>query len=242
MKTIAIKGLIINLFITGLSLIILAPNTAIAQDKPERNVKTVRVEKTIRGNQHKMVSRLTEDQKTKIKDLRLDHMKAIQLLKAQSEELAAHLKTLNLAEKPDNKAIFKTIDEMMTTRGEIMKRMFSFKQALKAILTPEQIKEMEARHFNNRLGMGNMHQRWGQQGGRNFGRGDMMQQNRMHSEQMEQQQMMQQQQMMMHHQQMMNQQGQEFGDGQMSPQMQMKRRFQMTHKDQPNTPDTTNVK
>ena len=242
MKTIAIKGLIINLFITGLSLIILAPNNAMAQNKPEKNVKTVRVEKAMRGHEGKMVARLTADQKSKIKDLRLEHMKAVRLLKAQSEELTAHFKTLNLAEKPDNKAIFKTIDEMTATQGEIMKRMVSFKQAFKAILTPEQIKEMEARQFDNRSGMGNMHQNQGQQRGRNFGRGQMMGQNRMYSGQMPQDKMMQQRQMMMYHQQMMNQQGQGFGGGQMSPQVQMKRRFQMIHKDQPNTPDTTNVK
>ena len=236
MKTISIKGLIINLFITGLSLIILAPNNAIAQNKPEKNIKTVRVEKAFRGHEGKMVAKLTADQKTKIKDLRLEHMKAIRLLKAQSEELEAHFKTLNLAEKPDNKAIFKTIDEMTATRGEIMKRMVSFKQAFKSILTPEQIKEMELRQLNNRLGLNNMNQNRGQQGGRNFGRQHMM-----HSGQMPQEQMMQQQ-MMMKHQQMMNHQGPNFGDGQMSPQMQMKKRFKVIQEDQPKTPDTTTVK
>jgi Spy/CpxP family protein refolding chaperone len=229
MKASTMKGMFIPLFITWICLFFLIPNNVLAQNKPE-NVKKFRTERAVRANQIKKELRLSEDQKTKIKDLRIDHAKAIQLLKAESAELTAHLKTLNLAENPNNKAIFKTIDEMMANRGEMMKRMVSFKQAFKAILTPEQIKEMEARHFNNRNGMGGKNQRFNQRGRSNFGPGQMMQRDMMNR------------QGQMQRGQMMNRQGQGFGGNQMSPQMRMQHRMQMIHKEQPKTPDTTTVK
>lgn len=236
MKTSAIKGMIIPMFLTWLCLIFLVPNNSMAQNKPEKNVKKVRTERAVRADHVKKATKFTEDQKTKIKDLRIDHMKAIQLLKAESEELNAHLKTLNLAEKPNNKAIFKTIDEMMEKRAEIMKRMVSFKQAFKAILTPEQIKALEARHFNNRSGKGGNNQNFRHHGERNFDSEQMMQGDRMNR----QRQMMQQEQMRQR--QMMNRQGQGFGGEQMMPQIRMEKRMQMMHEDQPAVPDTTTVK
>lgn len=153
MKTIAIKGTVIPMFITWLCFIFLIPNNVIAQDNQGNNGNTVSLERAKEVRHSKMVSTLTEDQRAKIKDLRLEHIKAIRLLKAENGEMAAHLKTLKLAENPDNKAIFKTIDGMMTKRGEIMKRIVSYKEAFKAILTPEQIKELQIRELNRHSGM-----------------------------------------------------------------------------------------
>ena len=229
MKASTMKGMFIPLFITWICLVFLIPNNAMAQNKPEK-VKKVRTERAERADQGKMVTRLSEDQKAKIKDLRIEHAKAIQLLKAESAEFTAHLKTLNLAENPNNKAIFKTIDEMMTNRGEIMKRMVSFKQAYKAILTPEQIKELEVRHLNNRFEKSWNNQRFNQRGRCDFGSGQMMQIDRMnHQGQMQ-------------HGQMMNRQGRGSGDGQMSPQVRMERRMRIIHADQPVASDSTTVK
>ena len=236
MKTIAMKKMIIPLFITWLCFIFLFPYNVMAQDKSENNVKRASVERADEVRHGKMVSKLTQDQKAKIKDLRLDHMKAIRLLKAQSGEWEAHLKTLNLAEKPNNKAIFKTIDEMMATRGEIMKRMVSFKQAFKAILTPEQIKALEARHFNNLSGMGRNNLNFRQHGERNFGGEQMMQENQINR----QHQMMQQEQMRQR--QIMNRPGQNNGGEKMMPQMRMEKRMRIMHEDQPKAADTTTVK
>lgn len=242
MKTIAIKGKIIPLLITGLCLIFLAPNSTMAQNKQSKNVKTVRIEakEVKQGN---MAAKLTDDQKAKMKDLRVEYMKAIETLKAQNEEMAAHLKTLNIAEKPDTKAIFKTIDEMMANRGEIMKRSISFREACKALLTPEQLKAMEARGMNRRMEMGGRNQNWKKQGNRNFGRGQMMQRGGMNRPG----QMMQGGQMgqggMRPQRQMMNRQGgQGSGGGQMMPQGQMQRRFQIIREGHPSVSDSTKTK
>jgi Spy/CpxP family protein refolding chaperone len=236
MKTNAIKGMIIPLFLTWLCFIFLLPNNVMAQNKQDKNGKKVRVERAVVAHQENMAFKLTDDQKAKIKDLRLEHMKAVQLLKAQNEEMVAHLKTLRLAEKPDNKAMFKTIDEMMATRGEIMKREVSFREAFKAILTPEQIKAMESRGFANHFGMGARNQNWRPQGNHQFGRGQMMQRGGMNRPGM----MMNRGQMPQGA--MMNRQGQGFGGRQMMPQVQMQRRFQVVKEGPAKTPDTTKVK
>jgi len=240
MKTIAIKGRIIPLLITGLCLVFLASNSVLAQNNRQvKNVKTLRIEakEVKQGNNP---AKLTEDQKAKIKDLRIENMKAVRTLKAQGEELKAHLKTLNIAEKPDNKAIFKTIDELTANHGEMMKRMITFKQSVKALLTPEQLKALEVRgRMNRHMGVGNHNQMGRMQGNRNCGRGQMMQRGGMNRPgQMMQRGKGQKGQGGMRPQgQMMNRQG-----GQMTPQAQMQRRMQMFRQGRPAVSDSTKTK
>ena len=248
MKTKALKGIIIPLFITTICSIFLFTNSVLAQNNQTRKVTTVRVQSAQEVNPANAALKLTDDQKAKIKDLRIEHMKATQSLRAQNAELVAHLKTLNLAEKPDNKAIFKAIDEMTAMRGDIMKRNITFRQSIKAILTPEQIKAMELRKMNGRFAMGARNQNRGQQGNRNFGRGQMQQRGQMGRGGMRPQgQMMQRgpkgQGGMGPQGPMMNRQGQGLGGGQMMPQGQMQRRFQIIRDGQPKiTVDTLKTK
>ena len=260
MKTIAIKGRIIPLLITGLCLVFLASNSALAQNKQAKNVKTINIEaKEVK--QENNPAKLTDDQKAKIKDLRMENMKAVRTLKAQNEELKAHMKTLNIAEKPDNKAIFKSIDELTSNQAEMMKKMITFKQSVKALLTPEQLKALELRGGMNRhMGMGDRNQRGRMQGNRNFGRGQMMQRGGMNRMgQMQDGGMNRQGQMMQRGQgqmgqgqmgqggmrqqgQMMNHQGGQGFGGQMTPQAQMQRRMQMYRQGRPAISDSTKTK
>jgi len=179
MKTNAIKNCCISLLISGIMVLSVGANSASAQDNSKKDTKDVRVERVMRGGGGMMIPGLTNEQQTKMKNLRGEHMKATQLLKAQHAEKAAHLKTLTLAEKPDIKAIDKTIDEMMAIKGEMLKRGVSFKQAVKEILTPEQLKEFQGRMMNMRHQRGGMRMGRGemmddQQDGMQFGRGQMM--------------------------------------------------------------------
>jgi Spy/CpxP family protein refolding chaperone len=239
MKTNAIKGKFIPLLVTGLCLIFLAPHSIMAQDKQAKNVKTIKIEtKEIR--QEKSALKLTDDQKAKMKDLRVENMKVIQTLKAQSQELKAHLKTLNLAEKPDNKAIFKTIDELTANRGEIMKHMITFKQSVKAILTPEQLKAFELRRMNRHMGMGGHNQMWGQQGNRNFGRGQMMQRGGMNRPGIMRRGGQMGQGGMRPQGPMMNRPDND--SGHMMPHGQMQKRFQMMRQGRPLPSDSTKLK
>jgi Spy/CpxP family protein refolding chaperone len=210
-----------------------------AQDRQAQNVKTIKIEaKEIR--QGNSALKLTDDQKAKMKDLRVDHMKAVQTLKAQSQEMKAHLKTLNLAEKPDNKAIFKTIDELTANQGEIMKHMITFKQSVKAILTPEQIKALELRRMNGHMRMGGRNQMWGQQGNRNFGPRPMMQRGGMNRPGMMQRGGQMGQGGMRPQGQMMNRPGN--GGRQMMQQGQMQKRFMMIRQGHPMPADSTKTK
>jgi len=255
MKTIAIKGRIIPLLITGLCLIFLASNSVLAQNTQAKNIKTVNI-KAKEVKQGNSALKLSDDQKAKMKDLRTENMKAVRTLKVQNEELKAHLKTLNIAEKPDNKAIFKTIDELTANQAEMMKKMITFKQSVKALLTPEQLKAMELRGgMNKRMGMGDRNQMGRMHGNRNFGRGQMMQHGGMNRMgQMRGGGMNRPGQMMQRGQgqmgqggirpqgQMMNRQGGQGNGGQMTPQVQMQRRMQMYRQGRPVVSDSTKTK
>jgi len=239
MKTNAIKGKIIPLLITVLCLIFLAPNNIMAQDRQAKNVKNIKIEaKEIRQGNNAL--KLTDDQKAKMNDLRVEHMKAVQTLKAQSQELKAHLKTLNLAEKPDNKAIFKTIDELTANQGEIMKHMITFKQSMKTILTPDQLKALELRGMNRHMGMGGRNQIWGQQGNRNFGHRPMMQRGGMNRPGMMQRGGQMGQGGMRPQGQMTNRP--DNGGGQMMQQGPMQKRFMMIRQGHPLPADSTKTK
>ncbi len=95
-----------------------------------------------------MIPGLTDDQKTKIKDLMYNKSQDQQMLKAQLAEKKAHLRVLTLADSPDRKSIDKTIDEMSDLRGTIMKHAIDTKFKIKGVLTPEQYKawQMHQQH------------------------------------------------------------------------------------------------
>jgi Spy/CpxP family protein refolding chaperone len=84
------------------------------------------------------IPNLTEDQKTKLKELRTPHAKEVLPLKNQLAEKKAHLKTLQTAEKADLKSINSTIDEMTQLQSQIMKKRAAHTQAIRAILTDDQ--------------------------------------------------------------------------------------------------------
>ncbi|MCK5856103.1 MAG: Spy/CpxP family protein refolding chaperone [Bacteroidales bacterium] len=85
-----------------------------------------------------MIPDLTVEQAEKIKSLRLEMMKKINPLKAQIKEKRAHLNTLSIVEKPDMKAINKTIDEIGALRIEMMKIHAQMRQDVRAVLTEDQ--------------------------------------------------------------------------------------------------------
>ncbi len=89
MKTKALKGIIIPLFITTICSIFLVTNSVMAQNNPNKKVTTVRVERARVVDSGNAANKLTAEQKTKIQDLRIEHMIAIQTLKAQNAELTS---------------------------------------------------------------------------------------------------------------------------------------------------------
>ena len=103
--------------------------------------------------------KLTDDQKTKIKDLKIAHMKETMKLKGKMGELHAHLQTLSTADVADMKAINATIDEITATQNQMMKSREVFKQQVRALLTEEQRLHFDLRQSKSRHGGPAMHQR-----------------------------------------------------------------------------------
>ncbi len=84
------------------------------------------------------IPNLTADQKTKIESLKVKHIKEITPIKNELAEKKAHLTTLESVEKPDKDAINKTIDEISTLQGKLMKMKVSHRLDVSSFLTDEQ--------------------------------------------------------------------------------------------------------
>ena len=84
------------------------------------------------------IPNLTDDQKKKIKELRVPLSKEVLPLTNQLAEKKAHLKTLQTAEKADLSAINSTIDDIGQLQSQIMKKHAAHTQAVRKLLTDEQ--------------------------------------------------------------------------------------------------------
>lgn len=91
---------------------------------------------------------LTDEQKKRIEDLQLAHMKEVNKTKAQLSEKQAHLRTLQLADKTDNAAINKTIDEITALKNDLMKKHEAHRQAVRSLLTEKQKVVFDAKGTN----------------------------------------------------------------------------------------------
>ena len=102
---------------------------------------------------HEMnIPNLTEEQKTKIKSLRLATMKEIQPLRNQLGELRAKGKTLTTCEKSDMKAINANIDDITKLQNQIMKIREANHQQIRALLTDEQRIFFDMKKHDRRMG------------------------------------------------------------------------------------------
>lgn len=94
--------------------------------------------KQMKYEHREMLPDLTDAQKESMKTIRLKTMKATQPLKNELMEKKAHLTTLTTAEKADQKAINKQIDEISTLRASIQKMKAESHQEIRSLLTDEQ--------------------------------------------------------------------------------------------------------
>jgi Spy/CpxP family protein refolding chaperone len=108
--------------------------------------------------QNGMMQNLTDDQKTKMKELKISLYKTVQPLHNQMEELKAKQHTLTTSEKPDLKAINSNIDEITKVQNQLMKAMAAHHQEIRSLLTEEQRIQFDSKSIKKR-GPGNMHHR-----------------------------------------------------------------------------------
>ena len=80
----------------------------------------------------------TEEQRAKLKELRLESTKEIQPLRNELNELRAKQRTLTTAEKADMKAIENNIEKMADVQAEIQKISAKQHQEIRSMLSEEQ--------------------------------------------------------------------------------------------------------
>ncbi|MBL7073837.1 Spy/CpxP family protein refolding chaperone [candidate division KSB1 bacterium] len=90
---------------------------------------------------------LTEEQEAKIRGMRVDFMKEGLPLKNEIGEKRARLRTLMTANKTDEKAINKLIDDISRLRTRMMKKKVAHHQAVRRILTEEQRVYFDSKGF-----------------------------------------------------------------------------------------------
>jgi Spy/CpxP family protein refolding chaperone len=81
---------------------------------------------------------LSPEQKTKIDDLKLLHMKEVTPLRNQLNEKQARINTLMAAENADMGAINSSIDDFNAITNQLLKKKAEFKLAIRNVLTDKQ--------------------------------------------------------------------------------------------------------
>lgn len=90
------------------------------------------------NHQAPMIPNLSEDQKAKIKEIRMKEKRENLTLKNKSKEIEAHLNTLTSADKPNMDEIHKTIDELVAVKGKMKKNKAESVQQIRSLLNDEQ--------------------------------------------------------------------------------------------------------
>ncbi|MDZ7263889.1 MAG: Spy/CpxP family protein refolding chaperone [candidate division KSB1 bacterium] len=88
---------------------------------------------------------LTDDQKTKLEDLRLAHQKEMLPLRTELQSKMASLRLLQTEEKPDLKKIDQLIDDTQVIRSKMQKARVRHHLEIRKLLTPEQQKKFDSR-------------------------------------------------------------------------------------------------
>ncbi len=107
------------------------------------------------------IPNLTEEQQTKIHELRTAHMKTMLKYKNEINEKEARLNTLQTEDNADMDKIYKVIDEIGALKTEMNKKKALLRQEIRKLLNDEQRVFFDTRSFNkkhcNYRGQGNKH-------------------------------------------------------------------------------------
>jgi Spy/CpxP family protein refolding chaperone len=102
--------------------------------RPEtQQVNSDKIDEIIEG-----IPGITPEQRAKIEELKTKHLSASLELRAKIREKRAHIETLALAEKPNQKEIDATIDEVAALSAELQKKRMAFRLGVRELLTPQQ--------------------------------------------------------------------------------------------------------
>ena len=84
------------------------------------------------------IPNLTEEQRDKIKEIRIDFKQSSQEITNELKELETKLHSLKTTEKPDMKAIYAQIDKISTLKVKIEKKRADMEQDIRKLLDKEQ--------------------------------------------------------------------------------------------------------
>ena len=93
---------------------------------------------------------LTEEQKAKISEIRVMHIKVSNDLRNKLKEKRAHLKILTSADNPNQKDIDATIDEITTLQNELMKNNIAMRMEIRNQLTEVQRIYFDTHHVRQK--------------------------------------------------------------------------------------------
>ena len=134
-----------------LSLVLIAvfaiSTTVIAQSEKGKKKSAEQKEmmtKRNKGMKERQANFFTEEQKEKMKELRLETTKQVKPLKNELNELNAKQQTLTTAENADLGAINTNIDKIAVVKADIQKVMAAQHQEVRAMLTDEQLLKFDA--------------------------------------------------------------------------------------------------
>ena len=99
-------------------------------------------------NQHSRMANLpnldlSDEQKTELKTLRAETQKVMRYESNLLKEKQAHLRTLLSAPTKDDQSIDKTIDDISSAKGNLLKKKIANHDKMKSILTDEQVQQLE---------------------------------------------------------------------------------------------------
>ncbi|MFN4180868.1 MAG: Spy/CpxP family protein refolding chaperone, partial [Armatimonadota bacterium] len=106
---------------------------------------------------------LTDEQVKKLTELRTEHLNKVSKLVSELAAKRAELRTLWLAEKPDEKRIRELTEQIAKLQAELASERVNSQLEVRKILTPEQLSKLPliwGRRFAPGLGLG-FRPRWG---------------------------------------------------------------------------------
>jgi Spy/CpxP family protein refolding chaperone len=113
------------------------------------------------GQFNHSIPNLTQEQQTKIHELRMAHMKAMLKYKNEINEKEARLNTLQTEDNADMDKIYKVIDEIGALQTEMNKKKALLRQEIRQLLNDEQRVFFDTRPFDKEHciyhGQGNLH-------------------------------------------------------------------------------------
>lgn len=117
---------------------------------------------THKHNKECLIDDLSDDQKTKIEEIKLNSEKKITVLKADIKIKEAELKKLEISDNPSEKDIHKKIDEIAVLKANVHKENASKRIAVRNELTPEQRVKYDlnkSKHMHSKKGADQHHKK-----------------------------------------------------------------------------------